>query len=651
MQIDPTKIDELLRLVAEKKLDADSAARSLLGTNSAPDRESMQSLVHRLGPPPPEVEEDWKRQIGSIARSWQARENRPLPPLTLADWFVDAENRVSLSPQITPIGDLANPTPQSTEPSPEPSPELMAEPSPAAPAIMNPSQPAKRSQVGRRNRNRWPVVAVSVAVAGVILLLVLINSGRNEPIDSSLASEQTTASPPQSRSPSPFDPGFIDQPQPAAEDSSDLQAGVMAMADVGPSIDHPSTPPPSKPDFGFDNPLLSGFTSDFSQPAAAATDSAENGSASDPPTTLLPPDRPTNTEPDTDWDAVAADQPEADGSTIQDQPVESAAPRQAVTLPAFRAATSINDFTVIGVSPLRQAEWDFPTQTNLQFTISQNSVEENSGEQRQHWKWIDATSDTELATLQQVDQQVLFRWSEHAAASPLSRQLAAGRLRLTDTTGQSATVFLRPNLRTSPLRLDAAEADARFSWPLEGPAIYQSPNLSLEVIKPDNVDMTWIEPPDTTNIRKQIATLQWTPSGKPSPVIRCRIECKASTKLQMRLRYFAQLDSTFPWQAYSATQLTLALDQVTQLLERRTAELSQIENQYRNATTSEKRSIRPVKENIEQAVTQLRIVLQKLQQLNILHSAIAATSHLQLSLTTQWPDGPQTILEIPLPDK
>jgi hypothetical protein len=58
-----------------------------------------------------------------------------------------------------------------------------------------------------------------------------------------------------------------------------------------------------------------------------------------------------------------------------------------------------------------------------------------------------------------------------------------------------------------------------------------------------------------------------------------------------------------------------------------------------------------LKENVEQTVAQLRLGLQKLQQLNILHSTIAATSHLQLALTTQWPDGPQTILEIPLPDK
>ncbi|HBJ34350.1 MAG TPA: hypothetical protein DDZ51_06220, partial [Planctomycetaceae bacterium] len=89
----------------------------------------------------------------------------------------------------------------------------------------------------------------------------------------------------------------------------------------------------------------------------------------------------------------------------------------------------------------------------------------------------------------------------------------------------------------------------------------------------------------------------------------------------------------------------------TQLLERRTAELSQLERHYQNATTSDRRSIRPLKENAEQSLTQLRSVLQKLQQLNVLHSAVAATAHLQLTLTTQWPDGPQTILEIPLPDK
>lgn len=659
MRIDRARVDDLLRSITEKKIDPDTAARSLLGIDAAalaalpnrdspPDPESMQSLVGRLGPPPLEVEEDWKRQIQSIARSWQARENHPLPPLTLADWFVDAENRVSLSPKIAALADHpALPSP-ATQPAIKPSTTSAS--IPATTPITN------RLQTRKRRRNRLPAIAASIAAAALILTLVWANSQQSGRDDSSLSNEQTISPARESGSPSPFDPGFIANPQPAATETMELQAGVMSQAEPAPTSAQPVTAQPPLPDFGFDNPLLSGFAIDAPQPNAAEITS--DADPSDPATTTastLPPAHPA----DTDWDSIAAEQPESDSTAIKDQPVESATPRQAVTLPTLRPASTkaengndapADNSTLIGVDTIQDAQWDFPTQTNIQFAPKKAESGNDSNGQPARWSWIDSASGAELATLNQDDDQLLFRWSEQAAANPLSRQMAAGRLRLTDSTGQSATVFLRPHLRTSPLRLNASDTDTRFSWPLEGPAIYQAPNLNLEVTKPEAVDMTWIEPPDPTNLRKQIATLQWSPEGKPAPAIRCRIECKASTKLQMRLRYFAQLDSTLPWQLYSAAQLTMALDQVTQLLERRTAELSLLENQYRNATTSEKRAIRPLKENVEQAVTQFRSILQRLQQLNILHSAVAATSHLQLTLTTDWPDGPQTILEIPLPD-
>jgi len=612
--VDRARVDDFLRSIAEKKIDPDSAARSLLGIDAA---ESMQTLVGRLGPPPAEIEEDWKRQIQSIAESWQARENRPLPPLTLADWIVDAENRVSLSPKIAVLADL----PASTSPALQPALE------PAA------NRPPTRKRRRKRSPAITATITATIAAAALILLLAWANSRQPGPDDSSLAGEQKTSPARDSRFPSPLDPGFLADPQPAAAETMQLQAGVLSQADAAATSAQSVTTQPPQPDFGFDNPLLSGLATTTAPP--------------------LPADQPA----DTDWDSIATDQPESDSSATEDQPVESATPRQAVTLPMLRPAStkadSRNDApadnsTLIAVNTIQDAQWDFPTPTTIQFAPHKQS-ENESNRPAARWSWIDAASNTELATLQQVDDQLLFRWSEQSTSSPLSRQIAAGRLRLTDTIGQSASVFLRPHLRTSPLRLDASAADARFNWPLEGPAIYQAPSLNLQATTPEAVEVSWVEPPDPTNIRKQIATLQWTPTGKSSPAIRCRIECKATTKLQMRVQYFAQLDNTFPWQPYSATQLTLALDQVTQLLERRTVELSRLESQYRYATISEKRSLRPLKDNVEQAVNQSRSILQRLQQFNILHSAVATTSHLQLTFTTDWPDGPQTILEIPLP--
>jgi hypothetical protein len=683
MRVDWAGVEDLLRGITEKKIDPESAARALLGfdstvslihpiaspaspiepSESAPsnrfepqcDLESMHTLVQRLGPPPPEIEEDWKRQIQSVAKSWHARESRPLPPLTLDDWLVDAQNRISLSPRIMATSHHRGPFSPAIQPEVESSTETTS--------FATDKTTAKQPKTRKQRRAKTPAIAASIATAALVLLLALIASRQSapetSPEDSSLSIGPADAPTRKTGSPSPFEPGFIAQ-QPPADEPLDLQPGVMALAENTTPFAQPSPPQPIQPDFGFDNPLLSRLP--IVSPQPTANDITSGQDSSDPSTesaSTPPPDHRNGS--DTDWDEQAADATGPEGSaTIADQPVESATPRQAVTLPLLRNASPLGEAkkepptdnsTLIGVNLISDVQWDFPQATNLRFASSEPPPTNDSDERPKRWLWTDTTSGAELAILDQADHQLFFRWAEQTTANPLSRQIAAGRLRLTDSTGQSSTIFLRPHLRTSPLRLDATEPDVRFSWPLEGPAIYQAPSLNLEATEPEKVDMSWVEPPDPTNIRKQIATLQWTPEGKPSPAIRCRIECKATTKLQMRLRYFAQLDSTFPWQSYSASQLITALDQVTQLLERRTAELSQIENQYRNATTSERRSIRPIKESIEQAVAQLRSILQQLQQLNILHSAVVATSHLQLTLTTDWPDGPQTILEIPLPDK
>jgi hypothetical protein len=643
MHIDRPRLDELLTEIAQKKIDCDTAARSLLGI-ARPEPTSMLTLVKRLGPPPREVEEDWTRQIQEIARAWLVEQNQQLPPLTLADWLVDFDNRVTLLPQtVAECRRQAFSSQSPAKASCKVSSDAAADCATSEGFTDSPvftdghSTPAGGKAHARKvSRRRYgPQQTLVASIAGVaVAFLILVTIFRNAGDDNPASVQYRLGSPPN------VPPSLSANHQTSEagtespmDDVTQLQASVMQHNEPDLPLAPLATADLLRPDFGLGNPLLSGV-------------------AIEPPES--DPEKPSfGSPPPSD-----ADSPEAESSDVEDQSVQSASPRQAVTLPPLRIATNrgpndqeaiLEQTAVIAAEPVRAVQWDFPAQINVQFAATED--DSNPGPATKRWTWTDTASGVELATLLQVQQELLFRWSEHALANPLARQLAAGRLRVVGTTGQSSVVFMRPHLRTSPLRLEANTADARYHWPLEGPAIYQNPLLNLEVTKTENVDLAWIETPDPTNIRKQIATLQWTPAGKPSPAIRCQIECRVNTKLQMRLRYFAQLESTFPWQPYSSIHLNLALDQVTQLLERRASELSQMEQQYRNATTSEKRSIRPIKENIEKSVNQMQSILQRLQNLNILHSAIVATSHLQMSLTTQWPDGIQTILEIPLPDQ
>lgn len=668
MQVDRPRLDDLLTQIAQKKIDSDTAARLLLGLvaqSAPPQSESMLALVNRFGPPPPEVEEDWTRQIRAIAQSWLDEQKQPLPELTLEDWLIDSDNRVTLSPHAiescrrqTLSSHAQAATSQSasavtlTESAPAPSLSGPVESSdstdlPVKPSLNSVAVAHVRKPSPHRTRPQTAIVVSIAGAAVALLILVAVFRGADE---EAMPLVQPQTNRPVVATPLITPSATYAQSQPSVDDPTQLQASVIQQAEPEMPL-APVTPTDLlRPDFGLDNPLLGGLAIG---PTVAKPENGSNVATEISASAIAA------VGPSDDQDVpMDADSLDPDSGDVKDQTVLSASPRQAVTLPPLRSAANrgpndpekmLEQTAVVGTQPVRDVHWDFPNQINVQFAASQDNSNPDRATKR--WAWIDSNSGEELATLQQVQQELLFRWSEHALGNPLARQLSAGRLRVVDTTGQPSVVFMRPHLRTAPLRLEAGAADARFNWPLEGPAIYDNPLLNLEVTKPENVDLAWIESPDPNNIRKQTATLQWTPAGKPSPAIRCQIDTKANTKLQMRLRYFAQLDSTFPWQPYSSTHLTLALDQVTQLLERRASDLSQLEQQYRNATTSEKRSIRPVKENVEKSVNQLQALLQRLQNLNILHSAIVSASYLQCSLTTQWPDGLQTILEIPPPDQ
>jgi len=676
MSIDRHQVDQLLRSIKLGHLTPESAARRLLASVSpadlkparsepprnvppAPQQNSIESLITQLGAPPAEIASDWQRQITAFTESWLLENGRPLPPVALADWLVDSQNRLTLNPQTT----------------------LHSSAPTAALLPLNPA--AKPAPVPKRPRSiRVAAVAlltVAAVVGGVIKSQILpsryqLAQSNHSPTAPDAGASKTIPPEHRSSSTSSASPAAASFTSPTASSSpDDLQLGLtMVPLESPPTVAIDLTNPPS--DWGLNNPLLTGLQLDVPSPTDTATD-RRGDSPVNSSNDLQPANAPAPSFSDagpelSDAESMVEEEP-AESIDVS-RPIESASPQGAITLPPIPAAKPAVagqitaaaepdianrfaenspplDAVVVARHAARDLLWDFPVDTKLSFQPRPMDV--TSTETSRSWVWTDSTDQAELATLRTVDQQLVFQWTSSASTHPLARQIAAGRLSVVDLANNPSTIFLRPQLRTPALRFELEQADNRLSWPLQGPPIFDSPELTLAPFVPEKIEWTWLQSPDPRDVRKQTSTLQWALAGKPSPLIQCRIECRTNTRLQMRLRYLVQLDPRLPWQPFSAPQLLLAIDYVTQTLERAVAQQTELQHQYRAAASSDKRSLKPLKDATEATVKRLNAGLQQLQQLNLLQSTIAAEAYLSITLTTAWPESNQTILQTPPPDQ
>jgi hypothetical protein len=186
------------------------------------------------------------------------------------------------------------------------------------------------------------------------------------------------------------------------------------------------------------------------------------------------------------------------------------------------------------------------------------------------------------------------------------------------------------------VKIDLSSVESSRKWPLPNrPAALVSPELGLEIRSPDTVTATWIRPPEPADARKQLSLIQWTLPGESSPALRCQIECRTTTRLQMRLRYAIRLDPQLPWQSVSQPQLAIALDQATTSLNRLLVDQSQWTKLYRAASTAEKRRLKPIKDELDLSVSRLQEILPSLQKLSGILTIINGHATIHFKLTDE----------------
>jgi len=649
-----TLIRQLLTQICEGEIDADSAARRILGIEHAPaDRDpsppitsrrsfpspelpifaatsgsppTIASLIRAYGSPPPEIERDWQRQIAAYEAEWLQLHGSPLPPIDCEDWLVDPSNRLSPRQAWEPL------QPQPTEPPPVASLESESETrheldsdAPATPATISAPTFTTRGEVPKRQRSRRPTKLLMSLAAGLVLALCFGGwygfSGHASPDRSATSSTHAegllspntlapSAQPPsvagrRSSAPADSDPTDEFAPQLLINPSAAVDlpsAGLVGASDL-PDLSGPAAFSPSEIGLALIDP------------------SSETSAAAEP----LP--------DDADEHSVESDWP-AD----QQREARSATPEIAVTLPPPPAfGRDAEPFTLALWSP-QQVAWQYPVATPIHLVASE----------ARPWRLVDQTNQVDLATLSSTDDELLFTWAETAAGNPRAAQVAAGRFRLTRADGRQDDLLLRPLLRSEPLRFDFTQADSRVSWQLHGPPIFDSPICAIDVEAPDSVVTEWIQQPDPDQVRRGSGILQWTLSDSELPAIRCRLESRVGSRWSLRFRYAVRLDERSSWQAFSDRSLNTSLEQVTATLNLALSEQSHVSRQYSAATANVRRQLKPSKDLLDQRVSLLQETMQQIRKLQTL-SAGVAESRLKLSLSTAWPDFRQTLFETPVP--
>lgn len=610
MKIDQHDIQQTLRLIASGRLDPLQAARQILSASSGevpdPRLRTLESVISELGPPPPEIQSDWLQQIDSLADRWQQTHQQPLPALTLEDLLIDDENRISLRWASPAAARMPVPA-QMLDPSQQP--EIAA-------AVVG-SRPLTSTA------RRFAAVGVVAAAAGAAALLVHWHRGA-APAALATATDAPLAQP--SNAPSaPLSPQRPERsPSEGTEPPhTDFGRNDLILSDV---------PPPAEDSAALQLPGV----------AAASDDSLADDLLAGPPASqATPADGQALLWQDDGEDDLSNGEDElsdaSGGGAVADRPTLSSAPADAISLPPLPPAGEHSPAERIFASAVRDIRWQYPLASTL--SLHQQAADA--------WSLVDSADAAALATLHSSDDGLWFQWTSVAASSIAARQVAAGRLQLTNAAGELTTLWLRPRLQSSPLRIDLTKSQTSAFWSLDGPPIPSSGELAVEVDVPDDVQLQWIQKADPQNLRKNLSLLQWTPAGATFPAIRCQIELRTSSRLLLKMRYAAQLDESMPWHHFSAPQLAAASDRFADALNQSLLQQAELGRRYSAANTAGKRLIKPSKDALDQSVRRLQMLVQRINELQSLQTTIAAQSRIRIALMTHWPDGRQTILEMP----
>ncbi|MDA8745383.1 hypothetical protein N9N28_12175 [Rubripirellula amarantea] len=256
------------------------------------------------------------------------------------------------------------------------------------------------------------------------------------------------------------------------------------------------------------------------------------------------------------------------------------------------------------------------------------------------WTINDTKKDVPLAELKSTSQGLSFRWLEDGRQSPLSGQLQNGRIE----TELGEKIYLRPMLHADAWSITLDEMDVRPTWDLKTPILQRVSRLSVSLDLPEQVEESWVEMIEPDKIRKAQGSVMLVPVDGESVSLAMRLEFKFGRKATCRIRYAARLDSSQAWQPVSRPLLDQFANQLTMQAGLVSREAQRLSNVYSIAGPRGKQIIRIKQKRNDGLAEQVREIADRVAELQSLIASVESEAKMQFRVWTQWPDGEQTIL-------
>ncbi|TWT74991.1 hypothetical protein [Allorhodopirellula solitaria] len=631
------------------------------------ERETVASLVARLGEPPPDIAARWSsdaRRCLSIedvppleanSRFWQLFEVSEEGSVFFSGDLSGAPTGASIGAStgdpisrtgLTPLPpdpaellDGKTPAPLSTPPATSPLPPLELQ----THASEDKSDAPKRSASKRRSRLLPIAVGGAVAVIALISIVVALRSP-----DSSEESMQPGAVADSTQSRDPFSP----QPwreSPSSVSSKDEKHRGMPTPELETLFDVPretddnavavGSVDPGDEEATFAEGISASGTSDFSLsaylPAEGTRSEGESrdGSLSDRIAAIDI----TQVEDEDNTIAEAVPQSTEPSEPLQPQTTAVSLPSppgsQDAELPPAVSLTSL-------ARPPEQLQLQFPAKAPLRLQADGDRWWVNAAELEA------AVAVVELHRGTEGESTLQFRWLPAAAETSQAGSLMHARLR----TGDGEIVYLRRQYHADPIAAELLQRDQKLKWSIGGSILYPVTRVRVQWQLPDDVAVEWVESPSESSPARTrgiaLLTLQDAADGSALAV---RIDIQTSASLSMRLRYGARLGPAMPWQWTDAPSIRSALDTTTRQLQLADNQLLQIEAAISRAKKFRERRQEAVleiqRDNIEEAARRGTALAKRLAELDQLVSLLAVDGRMEFTLDVQWPDGGvQTLL-------
>lgn len=595
--------------------------------------ESLPSVIHRLGTPPPDIVDAWCQQLASIATVRVSQNDDPIDAIWLSDCQVNDQG------QIVWLGETAGCESERISADSLSRP-LQSHIDRFRDSIMNRSvstdlQNLKKGQAkGAPTRKKprtlhrsWKTTLVGFAlviagcVAGVAYTFHRVSSDDRDPPHARHHSSSAVVSPP-----APDRPGdiFTFSNKPSADKAPADKASAPAPA---PRFDTSSTRE------------LETIESSSKAKAKAEVELLKNETSSTKPDfslgTMVPdmedfaPSIPTDLRQEVQ--VVAS---ESEQSTEIVDPRESIA----LELPPMpdgqaRDEDKIEPAFVLANRIANELELSFPYDVPLTMTAMVD----------QTWIIRDTRQSLDVTTISSGDETLAMRWSGSAKQSASAGLLAHGRLR--DESGNN--LYLRPKIVASPYMFDFAVADTRPTWNLRAPIPPKVSRLSIEIDLPETLELGWIQPIATDSIRRGrgMAVLSLVDDEHVSLGVRFDVRC--SRKLECRLRFAARLDPSTPWASIATSDVQSYANQLTHQAVLIGAEARRLADVYEIADAAGRRIIKIKQRRNDAVADQIRTTSGRVAQLQSLMATAESSAAMRLKVWVDWPDAEQILLVMP----